>query len=376
MATGCTGCNFFKVYGNRLHETGIDMKKQITIRQIAGMAGVNASTVSRVFNLDCGHSISDAIRNKVLSIAEQYEYVPKGSARSLAHGKSFNLGVILHDIESDLASPFLSLALGGFCREAMRGGFQMVILPVEGGDCDKEVVRYIRAGNADAYLVGASLMGSETVRELEKKQIPVVTYTADTILGRQLPNVCYFVIDNEFAFKTMFTAVKSRGFDSYALFCNKAHRAHSRLSMDGRVFGVEKSEVIEFEGSLKDVAVWSTARLAANKAIRQIMRHKLIICSNDLIALGLCDALRDAGIQPGKDISVIGYDNIEQNPNFIWPGNSEKPFLTTINACEKIIGERMAGQLLSMLHEKNAMPNIVRISAEFILRDSLGMAKK
>jgi LacI family transcriptional regulator len=349
------------------------MKKQITIRQIAVMAGVNASTVSRVFNSNCGHSISDNIRNKVLSIAEQHEYVPKGSARSLAHGKSFNLGIVLHDIEADLASPFLSQVLSGFCRTAMRGGYKMVILPVE-DDSDNEVVRYIRAGNADAYVVGSKLMGSETVRELSKKQIPVITYIADTILDQQLPNVCYFRVDNALAFEEMFRTVKDRGFDRYALFCNKAHRVNSRLNLNSRAFGIEQSEVIEFDGSIRDIAAWNTARLAANKAIDRIMQHKLIICSNDLIALGVCDALREAGVQPGKDISIIGYDNIEQNPNFIWPGNPEKPFLSTIDAHEKEIGTMMAEQLLTMLNEKKFPSGLIEVPAKFIQRDSLGMA--
>jgi LacI family transcriptional regulator len=350
------------------------MKKQITIRQIALMAGVNASTVSRVFNADCGHSISDHIRNKVLSIAEQHEYVPKGSARSLAHGKSFNLGIILHDIEADLASPFLSLVLSGFCREAMRGGYQAVVLPVEGGDCDREVVRQIRGGNADAYLVGATLMGSETVRELEKKQIPVVTYIADKVLDEQLPNICYFRVDNAPAFEEMFRTVKDRGFNRYALFCNKAHRVNSRLNLNSRAFGIEQSEVIEFDGSIRDIAAWNTARLAANKAIDRIMQHKLIICSNDLIALGVCDALREAGVQPGKDISVIGYDNIEQNPCFAWPSSPGKPFLSTIDAHEKEIGTMMAEQLLTMLNEKKFPSGLIEMPAKFIQRDSLGMA--
>ena len=349
------------------------MKKQITIRQIAVMAGVNASTVSRVFNSNCGHSISDNIRNKVLSIAEQHEYVPKGSARSLAHGKSFNLGIVLHDIEADLASPFLSQVLSGFCRTAMRGGYKMVILPVE-DDSDNEVVRYIRAGNADAYVVGSKLMGSETVRELSKKQIPVITYIADTILDQQLPNVCYFRVDNALAFEEMFRTVKDRGFDRYALFCNKAHRVNSRLNLNSRAFGIEQSEVIEFDGSIRDIAAWNTARLAANKAIDRIMQHKLIICSNDLIALGVCDALREAGVQPGKDISVIGYDNIEQNPCFAWPSSPGKPFLSTIDAHEKEIGTMMAEQLLTMLNEKKFPSGLIEVPAKFIQRDSLGMA--
>ena len=53
--------SFFRLYGNRLPKTWIDMKKQITTRQITGMPGVNVSVVSCVFYLDFGHSVSDAI---------------------------------------------------------------------------------------------------------------------------------------------------------------------------------------------------------------------------------------------------------------------------------------------------------------------------
>ena len=76
--------------------------KPITIHKIAEMTGVNASTVSRVFNPN-GRSISKPVRERILAIADKYDYVPKNSARSLAHGKSFNLGVILHTVETDLA---------------------------------------------------------------------------------------------------------------------------------------------------------------------------------------------------------------------------------------------------------------------------------
>ena len=192
--------------------------KTITIHQIASLAGVNASTVSRVFNPNSGHSISKAVREKILAIAEKYEYVPKNSARSLAHGKSFNLGIILHTIEVDLASPTFSLVFGSFCREAMKHGYRVVLMPVQDGNLDLQVRNNIRAGSADAYMIGASLMGSETLKELEKKNIPVVSYTSDVEYKRKFPDVCLVTADNTPAFEELFATVKQRGFDSFAYF--------------------------------------------------------------------------------------------------------------------------------------------------------------
>jgi LacI family transcriptional regulator len=358
--------------GNRLRSLSGDiMNRPITIKQIAQLAGVNPSTVSRVFNPDCGHSISEKIRKKVLAIAEKNEYVPKNSARSLAHGKSFNLGVILHTVEVDLASPTFALVFGAFCREALLHGYQAVLLPVQAGDLDRQVLNNIRAGNADGYLVGASLMGTETLNELEKKHIPVVSYTSDTMLDANLPNVCVFTTDNAPAFEELFTTVKSRGFDSFALFgpAGKKYSSRYEFYLNSEKYGVTLSETIEYLGGSSHIMGWGDAEFAARQHIEQLKKHKLIICPNDLIAMGLCRALTQAGLTVGKDISVIGYDNIEENPNF-YP--SQTPFLTTIAKDDPRAGREMVRTLLKMLKNEK-VPERIMQPADFILREgSLG----
>jgi LacI family transcriptional regulator, galactose operon repressor len=344
--------------------------KTITIHQIASLAGVNASTVSRVFNPNCGHSISKPVREKILAIADKYEYVPKNSARSLAHGKSFNLGIILHTIETDIASPTFSLAFGGFCREAMKNGYQAVVMPVKDGNLDQQVLNNIRAGSADAYMIGASLMGSETFKELERKRIPVVSYISDNVHVRQLPNVCLFTADNAPAFEDLFSTVKQRGFDSFACFGLKSKNNSSRWNYykKSENYGITFADSIEYSGSGSHIACWGEAAAAAEKYIERIKEHKLIICNNDLIAMGVCSAITKAGLIVGKDISVIGYDNIEENPNFV---RAQSPFMSTIAKNDKQAGHEMVKTLLKMLNNEK-VPECVRLAARFIPRKSLG----
>jgi DNA-binding LacI/PurR family transcriptional regulator len=346
--------------------------KAITIHKIAEMAGVNASTVSRVFNPN-GRSISAPVRKKILAIADKYEYVPRTSARSLAHGKSFNLGVILHTIEVDIASPTFSLAFGGFCREAMKNGYQAVVMPVQNGNLDQQVLNNIRAGSADAYMIGASLMGSETFKELEKKHIPVVSYTSDVELGEKIPNVSIIAADNSPAFEQLFEIVKQRGFDSFAYFGLESKKNNSRHEYykKSKNYGVSLSERIEYSGSSSPVACWGEAQYAAEENIERIKAHKLIICQNDLIAMGVCGAITKAGLTVGKDISVIGYDNIEENPNFI---RSQKPFLSTIAQDDKKAGQEMAKTLIKML-KKEKINECIKLPTHFIARASLGNIK-
>ena len=343
--------------------------KTITIHQIASLAGVNASTVSRVFNPNCGHSISKAVREKILAIAEKYEYVPKNSARSLAHGKSFNLGIILHTIEVDLASPTFSLVFGSFCREAMKHGYRVVLMPVQDGNLDLQVRNNIRAGSADAYMIGASLMGSETLKELEKKNIPVVSYTSDVEYKRKFPDVCLVTADNTPAFEELFATVKKRGFDSFAYFgLDKKNGSRHDFYENSEGYGVSLAERIEYSGSGSHIVCWGEAENAAEKYMDRIKTHKLIICHNDLTAMGLCSAIRKAGLTVGKDISVIGYDNIEENPNFI---RKQKPFLSTIARDNQGAGEEMVKTLIKMLNNEK-VPDCIRLAARFIPRTSLG----
>ncbi len=346
--------------------------KTITIHKIAEMAGVNASTVSRVFNPN-GRSISKPVRKKILEIADKYEYVPKSSARSLAHGKSFSLGIILHTIEVDVASPTFSLAFGGFCRQAMENGYRAMLLPVQGGNLDLQVRNNIRSGSADAYMIGASIMGTETFKELKKKNIPVVSYTSDVEYGKKLSGVCFVTADNAPAFEELFAAIKKRGFDSFAYFGLKSKNNNSRHDYynNSEKYGISLSEKIEYSGSSSHIACWGEAQAAAEKYMERIKAHRLIICQNDLIAMGVCSAISKAGLTVGKDISVIGYDNIEENPNFI---RNQSPFLSTIAQDDQRAGREMANVLVKMLNQEE-VPDNLRLAARFIPRKSLGNIK-
>jgi DNA-binding LacI/PurR family transcriptional regulator len=351
------------------------MTKNVTIKQIAEMAGVNASTVSRVLNPNCGYSISEKIKKKVLNIADKYEYASRDAARSLVHNKTFVLGVILGSFELDICSPFFSLLLGGFCRETTRNGYKMIILPIEGDNIDDQVLKCIRGGNADGYMVGPGMMGSKTITELEKKRVPVVSYAADNKTSKELNNICLHAIDNKPAFSDMFKTIKERGFDKFLFFKSSLlnNLSRTKLLMESSTYGIEMTDCIDFKGSIKELLARNEARVFVNKNIDYFKQHELIICSNDLMALGVYDALNEAGIKIGKEISIIGYDNIEENLNFQISGKS---FISTITIDEQLTGKMMAQKLLKKLQTKEFKGEKVKIPAKFIVRESLGWKSK
>ncbi|MFA7186003.1 MAG: LacI family DNA-binding transcriptional regulator, partial [Victivallales bacterium] len=264
--------------------------KRMTIHRIAELAGVNASTVSRVFNPNCRNSISAPVSQKILAIAEKYEYAPKNSARSLACGQSFNLGILLHDLERDFTSPAYSLVISEFCREAVRHGYQAVLLPVENGNFDQGTARHIRGGNADAYLAGYPLMGTESMQELKKRNIPVVSYISDKLWDSSSLRGSVVYLDNAPAFEQMFTTVREYGFSDFALFCPEGKFNSSRFVFYEQYhsYGLNLKERILFKAESSPMLLLERARTAAKAQIKRILKHQLIICSTDLVALGLC----------------------------------------------------------------------------------------
>jgi LacI family transcriptional regulator, galactose operon repressor len=353
------------------------IKQRITSKKIAELANVNESTVSRAFSPLKQHLISEQVRKRILAIAEEYEYEPKSAARSLAQGKSFQLGIILHDLEADLSSPNLSLFLSEFCREAIRNNYQTLLLPIEGGEFDMETVKTIRSSRADAYFIARSLMGMRTMDELTKRNIPVASYISDGFIPNSQDNITFIHTNNTPAYDQMFQTVKERGFKNLAIFSHSIMKNHPRLDIQPllKKHSIKLDEKIFFESSNFSAMTRRESCVAAQKIIDRLMQHKLIFCASDIVALGLCDALHDAGIEPGKDISIIAYDNTEGHKT---TAPLQEPILATIEKNDRLAGKTMVKTLLNDIddseHYKKKRKDI-NIPTEFILRKSLGWNK-
>jgi LacI family transcriptional regulator len=97
-------------------------------------------------------------------------------------------------------------------------------------------------------------------------------------------------------------------------------------------------------------------------------RVTALICSNDHVALGVVDAMRRLGLTPGRELSLVGYDNIE-GQNASWSG---RPIMTTINNPFERIGRRMADLLLNqILHGQTQIIN-ERVPVSLVVRETTG----
>lgn len=346
-----------------------------TIKEIAKLAGVHPSSVSRVLNNSSKYKISEKVRHKIKLIMKELDYEPATYAQSLKTGRSGNLGIILHKLESDFAGLTSAEVWASFCREAMTRNCNTLVLPLEDEGFDEQILRKIRSKSADGYLIGASLIGSKTREDIINRNIPAVSFISDKCsLLEKLPDMTMVYIDNSDAFSELFKILKKFGHESLAVFTPKTSPPHHRLTQLTKIKdpNIKVSEIIEYSPIARHFSVdRSEARRAAEENLDRILKHSAVFCVSDLIAAGVCDALRAAGKIPGKDVSVIGYDNIERNPNL----DFKKPFLATIGRDHSLVGRLLVEELMNRIEGNKSAPEKIKVCANFILRESLGYRK-
>lgn len=356
------------------------MKRQITIKEIAEMAKVNPSTVSRVLNGDKKYSITNEVRSRILELADRFSYAPQGTARSLACRQTFNIAIILDRIESDMGSSDGALLLGSMCREITKQNYKALLLPASGKDIDAEVLHCIRSSNADAYFIGGLMAGNKTWTELEKTRTPAVTFLDDLIFETELPNINIVSLDVESGYRELFRELRARNFRRAALFFRSEHKMKTnryRAACLAPEYGIEISEDISFFSPCSDLKVRRYAEKAALAEMARLKTQELILCSNDLTAFGVCDALEASGIRPGIDISVIGFDNLETHSTY--RGSTEDPeipVLATIDTHLAEAGISIVHLLLQKIRDNRMDTEKIAIKSTFIPRTTLGVPKQ
>src|SRR4051794_9999645 len=108
-------------------------KRQVTSKQVADAAGVSQTTVSFVLNNVTGANISEETRQRVLAAAHRLGYVPDVSARTLARGRSSNIGLVLsRPHEQVLIDDYIPNIIAGLSQAVQKRGYRILVEVIEG----------------------------------------------------------------------------------------------------------------------------------------------------------------------------------------------------------------------------------------------------
>ncbi len=326
----------------------------VSIKDIARLAGVSHSTVSRA--LRNSPLIPTQTTKRIQEIAAREGYSPSAIARSLVSNKTHAIGVVV----TSIADPFNGEVVAGIEELANEHGYT-VILANSQGDPEHEiaVVRSFQARRVDGILVASSRVGALHSTLLAELKIPIV------LLNNQHPS--------EF--------VHSVSFDNeagaYQAAKHLVELGHKRIAYLGDEFGLH-SDAERYRGysslmtdaglSLDDQLVAhgdgkpEGAQVAAQRLLGISDAPTAILCYNDMSALGVMSEATKRGIRIPDDLSITGFDDIFFAP-YLWPP------LTTVRQPMKELGRSALALMLALLRKEGAEKSIL-IGGQLVLRGS------
>ena len=327
-----------------------DNSKNVTVIDVAKKAGVSKSTVSLV--LTGSNKVSDKAKLKVEKAIDEIGYVYNRDAASLRSRKSNLVAIVINDLTNPYAA---QLAVGLERQIRQMGLFSMLVNSNENVETQTSLVRNLKEYNVAAFIIcPAPETSPEWVNLLVAQGFPVVHIMRE-VAGA---NVATVLPDNFAGTKRATQHLLTKGYKKIAfLGGNKSiSDYHQRLS------GYTEAMTLS---ALKQLCVQShTTRDGGRKAMQEALELaadiEAIVCFSDVIAYGAIEQMRIAGKQPGKDIAVVGFDDLEDS-------RLMSPALTTIHVDANQIAIAVC-QILTNIKEGNR--NKVLVAVDLMERGS------
>lgn len=276
---------------------------RVTLKDIAQATGVDISTVSR--SLSGSYGINKATRERVLATAAELNYQPNRVARGLATGRSHTVGLIV----SDIRNPFFAEVARGAEDAACAAGCDVVLC---NSDLDPaKQMRYIRSllsKRVDGILMN-SVGGLDRVQQeqLAGSGLPVVLLNRP----RTVSTFCTVIADNNEGGYLAGEYLIRLGHTEIAHLTGP--RDHGNLKERARGFlrafsnAPARKPPLVLYGEHNFKGGYELARTV----VARYPEITAIFTANDIMAFGAMRALMDAGVEIPRDMSLIGFDNVE-----------------------------------------------------------------
>lgn len=327
-----------------------------TLGTVAREAGVSIPTVSQVMR-GTGR-ISEQTRDRVLKAAKRLRYVPDSRAAAMRSGENREIGFVINNF----LNPFNAEVIGGVVDLLEAEGYMVSILDTR-DDADRQgrhLDAFIRHGRGGLLWVPALATPDETFDLLAAHGIPTVTFLRPA--RRDFDHVG---IRNSDATATATGYLADLGHRHIAYFGG----TDMTIVRTERIAGFQRTMA---ERGLGDGVIWSSAdnKLAGLDAMLELLRAHpettAIVCNGDMVALGASLALLRLGQQPGKEVSVIGFDDIQD-------AAVATPPLTTMAVAPQKLGRKLARVLLDRIQDPDMPVTVSEISAELVVRETTGV---
>jgi len=339
---------------------------QVSIKDVAKIAGVSIATVSRCVNNP--ERVREITRIRVQEAIQKTGYSPNTLAQSFRRGKTHVIMVVLPSV----GDPFFTNVMRGIRTVASGKGYSLLINETQFNTMTAdEIGAMVVSRQADGIVLLASLspFGTEVLSSKSHRALPIVI-GCETI-SSDLTGFPSVHIDNVAAAQEATNYLLSLGHRRIAFIygqeqslLTKDREYGYRGSMNKAGIPIEEGWVVEGKLNIE----------GAIKATRSLLNHHhrptAIFCANDEMAMGCIHEIKSAGLSIPKDISIVGFDDIRY-------AEILDPPLTTIYQPAEEIGERVMYRLFHEIEEgRSADTDSEIVPHKLIIRQSVTTPSK
>ncbi len=333
------------------------IKSKVTIHDVAAEAGVSFGTVSRVINNDV--HVKKETRERVLDVVEKLNYVANRQARSLAGGKTNSIGVLV----PDLGTGYIGEIIRGIDAELSLADLDLILYTTHRTPTkEANYVANLASGMVDGLLLVLPRQPQDLVKTMQQRRFPFVLIDHQGT-GQDCPAVGAMNWSGGYNATEYLISLghKRIGFitGSMDLGCAVDRLAGYRSAL--KTNHIPEDEALIYEGNFDQ----PDGYVGASALLDLAHPPTAIFASNDVMAMGVMDAVRNRGLRVPQDISVVGFDDIPQ-------ASLVRPALTTINQPLEKMGRVATQVLLSMLETPEKETTRIELPTQLVVRDSCG----
>ncbi len=283
------------------------MNKKVNIKDIAKLANVSHTTVSRALNDKS--RIRKETKEKILAIAKELGYRPNFIAKSLVLKRTKTLGLVI----TNIANPFYTELAQGIEKTATRLGYNIILCSTQSNIAtEKQYIEMLRSKGVDGIIFSSAHMEDPNIVALAEEEFPVILVNRRTYHPSVKERIDYVGVDNVLGGFLAVEHLIRLGHKRIGMIGGSVESSVGLERIEGgkkalATYGLEQKDDLILEGNFLKRSGYQRAKEFLNMA--EI--PTAIFAANDYMALGVYQAILEEGLRVPEDVALIGFNDIE-----------------------------------------------------------------
>jgi len=314
----------------------------MNIKDIAAIANVGVSTVSRVLN---NHpDVNDRTRERVLKIIKENNYIPNNSARILKQSNTKNIGILVKGVFNPFFSEILKIVSIGI----QNAGYTMILQHHNNQNDVETLLGFIKEKRLQGIIcLGGNFIDLKDEDLEEVEGVPIVLVSVEAAIRKKLKRCSSISINN-----------KEAAFRATQYLIDNGHKNIGLVLGEKCDYGISKERFEGYKEALANYKIKYNEEYIVygeyecedtyqevQKLIKRCPEITAVFAISDIMAIGAAKASSDLGRKVGKDIAIMGFDGMDMAKYY-------QPSITTIKQPKREMSELSIELILKLLEGK------------------------